>query len=313
MKHVVIVGAGTVGAELAGLLVRAWATYRVTVIDIAPGLAEGVALDLRHAAAIADADSPIVGTTTWDAVDGADMIVVTSGTARRPEDESRDDLLALNARIVREVAASAYGHARDAVVVLVTNPVDVLCSLFLEAGFPPERVLGMGGVLDSGRFRSFIAEAAEVAPSEVVNAIVLGRHGDRMVPLVSGVRVQGKQLFPGVLSREATDAVVRRTIDGGHEIVKLLKTRSTQFGPAQAVFRMIEPMLADFEAVLPTMVVSDGAYGTLPGEFIGLPAVLTAGGVRGIATDLTLAPDELDALRKASEDVAEQRRKLIAQ
>jgi malate dehydrogenase len=307
MKDIVIVGAGTVGAELASLVTRKQGDHRVTLIDIQAGLAEGVALDLRHAAAMRGIDTPIGGGTTWEGVDGADVIIVTSGTARRPQDKSRDDLLRRNAAIVREVAAAAFLHAPNAVVVLVTNPVDVLCSLFAEAGFPTKRILGMGGVLDSGRFRSIIAEVSGRRPSEVRNAMVLGRHGELMVPIFTRVRVGDGRL---ALSAAQIEEVVRRTIGAGHEIVTLLQTRSTQFGPAQATWKMVDAVLRNIQVTLPAMVASNGAYGTLEDEFIGLPVVVGRHGVELIEAGIALSPDELRGLRQASEDVAEQRRRL---
>jgi malate dehydrogenase len=320
VKHIVIVGAGTVGAELAALAMRKSVHDRVTLIDVLDGLAEGVALDLRHAAAIEHINTSIVGRTVaadankrfiWKGVEAADVVVVTSGTARRPEDTSRDDLLLRNAAIVRDVAAAAYQHAPNAVVVPITNPVDVICSLFVEAGFPKERVLGMGGVLDSGRLRSFIAEAAGRQASEVKKAMVLGRHGDLMVPALSRIRVGDDRLYR-VLSPPQIAEVVRRTIGAGHELVNLLKTRSTQFGPAQAAWTMVDAVLRNGHALMPVMAASDGAYGTVVDEFIGLPVIVGSQGAEEIVSGITLLPDEITALVRASEAVAEQRQRLTA-
>ncbi len=295
---ITVVGAGQVGATTAHWLVSEQ-LGDVMLVDIAEGMAAGKALDLLEATPIAGSDCFIVGHCDYAKTAGSDIIVITAGVPRKPG-MSRDDLLQTNAGIVKDVAEQVSRHSPDAVIIVVSNPLDVMTWLTMKvSGFPPERVIGMAGVLDTARFRTFIALELGVSVEDV-QAMVLGGHGDSMVPLVSCTSVSGipvAQLIP----HDRLAELIKRTANGGAEIVNLLKTGSAFYAPGAAVAQMVEAIERDKKRVLPAAVYCRGEYG-LDDVYIGLPIVLGAGGCEKIL-QLQLAPDELEALRKSAAEV----------
>ncbi len=297
---VTVVGAGNVGATTAQRIAEA-GLADVVLIDIVEGLPQGKALDLAEAAPVVGHDSRIVGTNDYADTAGSDIVVVTSGLARQPG-MSRDDLLAKNAGIVRSVVQQAAAQSSNAILIIVTNPLDAMCHVALEAsGFPRERVLGMAGVLDSARFRSFIA--AELGVSvEDTHAFVLGGHGDTMVPLPRYSTVAGVPITE-LMSAERVAALCDRTANGGAEVVALLKTGSAYYAPAASAFEMVDAILRDRMRVLPCAVLLDGEFHTT-GLFVGVPAILGAGGLERVL-EIELRPDEQAAFDHSAAAVRE--------
>ncbi|MBM4033002.1 MAG: malate dehydrogenase [Planctomycetes bacterium] len=295
---VAVFGAGNVGATVAQRIVEK-ELADVVLLDVVEGLPQGKALDMAEAAPVEGYDARMVGSNNTTDAAGADLVVITAGIARKPG-MSRDDLMATNAKIVGGIADAVREHAPEAIVVVVTNPLDVMTWLTAErTGFPPERVMGMAGVLDSARFRAFIAMELGVSVKDV-EAMVLGGHGDSMVPLPRSATVGGVPL-PALLSAERIEALVRRTRNGGAEIVALLKTGSAYYAPSSAVVAMVGSILRDERRVLPACVRLDGQYG-LSGLYAGVPVVLGDGGVEMIV-ELELSPDELRALQASAAEV----------
>ena len=301
MKHkVAVIGAGNVGAS-AALFVAERGLADVTLIDIVDGLPQGKALDLQQAAPLWHKGGRIEGSNELAAVKGADVVVMTAGFARKPG-MSRTDLLKANADIVRPAAEAVKQHAPTATVVVVTNPLDVMAWLFWKAsGFPKHRVLGMAGILDSARMRAFIAMELGISGADV-DAMVLGGHGDSMVPLPRFTTVGGIPITE-LLPADRVAAISDRTRNGGAEIVKLLKTGSAYYAPAMSAVEMVEAILTDQKRLVPCSVLLEGEYG-LKDLFIGVPVVLGAKGVEKII-QLKLSPDELAALQKSGKDVAD--------
>jgi len=286
MPKVVFVGAGNVGATAAVFLAQA-GLADIVLIDVVEGLAAGKALDIFAAGPILGFSGDVRGTTDLAAVEGADVVVATAGLARKPGMD-RMDLLAKNAAIARGVASAVRDRAPGAVVVNVANPLDVITEQYLRAtGFPRERVLGMAGVLDTARFRAFIGARLGVSPRDV-QAMVLGGHGDEMVPLTSHATVGGAPLGE-LLGAAAVDEVVERTRKAGAEVVGLLKTGSAFVSPAAAAVEMVRAILLDERRVMPAAVHLEGEYG-FEGVCLGVPAVIGAGGMRRIV-ELDLAAD----------------------
>jgi len=295
---VAVFGAGHVGATTAQRIVEK-ELADVVLLDIVEGLPQGKALDMMEAAPVEGYDAKVVGSNHNTDIAGADLVIVTAGVARKPG-MSRDDLLAINAKIVGGIADDIRKHAPDAVVVVVSNPLDVMTWLAHErTGFPPERVMGMAGVLDSARLRAFIAMELGVSVKDV-EAMVLGGHGDSMVPLPRYATVGGVPL-PALLSQERIEALIERTRTGGAEIVGLLKTGSAYYAPSAAAVAMAASILRDERRVLPACVRLDGQYG-IDGVFAGVPAVLGEGGVEMIV-ELELADAELQALQASADHV----------
>jgi malate dehydrogenase len=275
---VTIVGAGNVGATTAQRIVE-HGLADVWLVDIVEGLPQGKALDLAEAAPVAGHDMVVRGTNDYADTAGSDVIVVTSGLARQPG-MSRDDLMAKNAGIVRSVVEQAVAYSPEAIVVVVTNPLDAMCHVALEAsGLPSDRVVGMAGVLDSSRFRAFVAMELGVS---VVNtcAFVLGGHGDTMVPLPRYCTVGGVPITE-LMSAEQIESIVERTRNGGAEIVSLLKTGSAFYAPASAVATMVDAIVNDRHMVLPCAAYLEGQYGH-DGLYVGVPTRLGNNGVEGI-------------------------------
>jgi malate dehydrogenase len=299
-NKVTVVGAGNVGATAAQRIAEA-GLADVVLIDIVEGLPQGKGLDLAEAATVIPHDARIIGTNDYADTAGSDVVVVTSGIARKPG-MSRDELLATNAGIVRSVVQAAVRHSPNAILVIVTNPLDAMCHVAMEAsGFPRERVIGMAGVLDSARFRAFIAMELGVSVEDT-HAFVLGGHGDTMVPLPRYSTVAGIPITE-LMTPERVQALVQRTAGGGAEIVALLKTGSAYYAPAAATFEMVESILKDRKRVLPCAVLLQGEYGT-NGLFVGVPVVLGAGGMERVV-QITLTADEQAAFDKSAAAVRE--------
>lgn len=295
-----IVGAGQVGATTAHLLMLK-GLADITLIDVVEGLAQGKALDLLQAAAIEGRDVQILGTAEFTAIAGSHLVVITAGLARKPG-MSREDLLAANANIVGPLAEQIARLAPAAIVLVVTNPLDVMTHLVLkQTGFPRQRVLGMAGVLDRGRLRAFVAQRLKAAPSDV-QALVLGSHGDLMVPLPETVTVRGTPLAK-LLDPAEVAALMTRTRDAGAEIVALLKQSSAYYAPASGVVEMIQAILEDQHKVLAASVLLEGEYG-LRDVCIGVPVELAGSGMVRVI-EQPLAPQALQALRQAAQQVAD--------
>ena len=303
MSHpkVTIVGAGQVGATAAFTLAMRNVTD-VTLIDVAEGLPQGKALDMMHSRSVLRFEPRVSGTNDYADTAGSDIVVVTAGIPRKPG-MTRDELLAVNSRIVGDVVARAIAASPEAILICVTNPLDVMTDLaWKRSGLPSSRVMGMGGVLDSARFAYFIAEATGAAIGEV-EALVVGAHGDAMVPLPRLSTVAGRPLTE-LLPAEEVDEVVRRTVFGGAEVVSLLKTGSAFYAPGVSVAAMVEAILADASVVLPSCVRLDGQYG-VTGIHMTVPAVLGRAGVLAVP-ELPLEPAELAAVQASAAQVAEQ-------
>jgi malate dehydrogenase len=282
------------GAVAQYLALRDYAD--VVLVDIVEGLPQGKALDLAEAGPVLGYDSAITGSNTYDATAGSAIVVITSGIARKPG-MSRDDLLRTNMGIVRSVTEQAVAQSPDAILIVVSNPLDAMCHVaFAAAGLPRERVIGMAGVLDSARFRTFIAEATDVSVEDV-SAMVLGGHGDTMVPISRYSTVAGVPITQ-ILEPEQVKALEERTANGGAEIVALLKTGSAYQAPGASVVEMIDSILLDKRRVLPCSVHLEGEYG-IEGLFVGVPVKLGEGGVRQII-QLSLTTDELAALKTSA-------------
>ena len=285
---VTVIGAGNVGATTAQRIVEQ-GLADVWLVDIVEGLPQGKALDLAQAAPIIGHDMAVQGTNDYADTAGSDVIVVTSGLARQPG-MSRDDLMVKNAGIVRSVVEQSVAYSPDAIVVVVTNPLDAMCHVALEAsGLPSDRVVGMAGVLDSSRFRTFIAMELGVS---VVNtyAFVLGGHGDTMVPLPRYSTVGGVPITE-LMSPDRIEALVERTRNGGAEIVSLLKTGSAFYAPAASVAAMVDAIVNNRHMVLPCAAYLEGQYG-VDGLYVGVPTRLGSHGVEGVV-EIGLTDEEL--------------------
>jgi malate dehydrogenase len=298
---VTVVGAGQVGATAAFVL----ATRNVAdvmLVDVAEGLPQGKALDMMHARSVLRFGPEVHGTNDYADTAGSDVVVITAGVPRKPG-MTRDQLLAVNAGIVSSVITSAVAASPDAVFICVTNPLDVMTDLAWKlSGLPASRVFGMGGVLDSARFAYFIAKATG-APIGEIEALVVGAHGDAMVPLPRLSTVAGRPLTD-LLPAEDVDEVVRRTVFGGAEVVSLLKTGSAFYAPGVSIASMVEAVLSDAGAVLPSCVRLEGQYG-VSGVHMSVPALLGGEGVRAVP-ELPLTGEELVAVRASAAAVAEQ-------
>ncbi|MEO8469170.1 MAG: malate dehydrogenase [Chloroflexota bacterium] len=298
--RVTVVGAGNVGATTAQRIAEA-GLADVVLVDIVEGLPQGKALDLAEAAPVMGHDARITGTNDYLDTAGSDIVVVTSGLARQPG-MSRDDLLAKNAGIVRSVVEQAVKHSPDCILIIVTNPLDAMCHVAIEAsGFPRERVIGMAGVLDSARFRTFIAMELGVSVEDT-HAFVLGGHGDTMVPLPRYSTVAGIPITE-LMSPERVAALVDRTANGGAEIVALLKAGSAYYAPAASTYEMVDAILRDRKRVLPCAVRLDGEYG-VDGLFVGVPVVLGSRGIERII-QIDLTAEENTAFQRSAAAVQE--------
>ena len=299
-QKVTVIGAGNVGATVAQRVFDG-GYADVVLVDIVEGLPQGKALDILESGPVTGSDASIVGTNDYAATAGSDVVVVTSGIARKPG-MSRDDLLFTNMDIVGAVIGDVVKHSPDGIVVTVTNPLDAMTQHALEvSGLPRTRVFGMAGILDTARFRSFLAAELDVAVEDV-HAYVLGGHGDTMVPLVGSTNVGGIPIAD-LLPADRLDAIVQRTRGGGGEIVSLLKTGSAYYAPSAAVAQMVEAILLDKKQILPCCVRLDGEYG-IDGLCVGVPVKLGAKGIEEVIT-VKLTADEQVALKASAEAVRE--------
>jgi malate dehydrogenase len=299
-KKVTVVGAGNVGETTAQRLAEK-ELCDVVLVDVVKGMPQGKALDLSEAAAIEKHDARISGANDYDLSEGSDIIIITAGIARKPG-MSRDDLISTNAGIVKIVTQEACKLSPNAIIIVVSNPLDAMCQVAYEtSGFPKQRVIGMAGVLDSARFRTFIAMELNVSV-ENTNAFVLGGHGDTMVPLPRYSTVAGIPITE-LLPKDRIDALVKRTANGGAEIVSLLKTGSAYYAPASAAVEMAESILKDKKKILPCAAYLEGEYG-INDLFMGVPVKLGARGVEEII-QITLTDEEQAALHNSADAVQE--------
>ncbi|MGQ9732680.1 MAG: malate dehydrogenase [Candidatus Zipacnadales bacterium] len=295
---VTIVGAGNVGATTAEYIL-AEELANVYLIDVVEGLAAGKALDMAQAAAIRGRSCRVSGGIDYGPAAGSDLVIVTAGMARKPG-MSRDDLLRINGAIIAEIAQNIGNVCPETLVIVVSNPLDVTTHIFHErSGFPPSRVMGMAGILDSARFRTFIAQEVGCSPEDV-SAMVLGGHGDMMVPLPRQATVAGMPLSQ-FLDLNTIARLVQRTRDGGAEIVGLLKTGSAFYAPAAATCEMACAILRDEQRILPVCAYVNGQY-DLQNLFLGVPVRLGRRGVEEVI-EIDLTRDELEALHKSAEQV----------
>ena len=297
---VTVVGAGNVGATTAQRIAeRGYAD--VVLVDIVEGLPQGKALDLYEASPVVGVDSDITGATSYDETAGSDIIVITSGVARKPG-MSRDDLLSINMKIVDDVAKKAIAASPSAVIIVVSNPLDAMCHVaFDAAGIDPSRVVGMAGILDTARYRSFLAQALDVSVEDV-HAYVLGGHGDTMVPLASYTTAAGIPIAE-LLPQTQIDQIIQRTRDGGAEIVNLLKTGSAFYAPSAAVAQMVDSIALDKKRILPCAALLNGQYG-IDGLYIGVPVVLGSNGIERIL-EISLTSAEQAMLQHSANAVRE--------
>jgi len=299
-RKVTVIGAGMVGGTVAQMLaIRDYAD--VVLVDIVEGRPQGKSLDLMQMGTLLGFDTQLTGANSYEETAGSDVIVITSGIARKPG-MSRDDLLKTNMGIVESVTKQVVSSSPDAVIIVVSNPLDAMCHVaFDAAGFPRERVIGMAGVLDSARFRAFIAMEMGVSVEDVT-AMVLGGHGDTMVPLSRYSTVAGVPITD-LLTAERVSAIEERTAKGGAEIVGLLKTGSAYYAPGMSTVEMVDAIMLDKKRVLPCSVLLKGEYG-VNDLYVGVPIKLGAGGVEQII-QLNLTSDESAALKKSSGAVKE--------
>jgi len=296
--RVTVVGAGNVGATTAQRIAEA-ELGDVVLLDIVEGMPQGKALDLAEASPVIGADALLTGSNDPGAMQGSDLVIITAGLPRKPG-MSREDLLKKNAAIMDGVVAGVVEHAPDATIIVVSNPLDVMTYLaHKRSGFEPRRVMGMAGVLDSARFASFIAEALQVSVKDI-RAIVLGGHGDSMVPLPRYTTVSGIPVTD-LMPRERLDALIDRTRKGGAEVLGLMKTASAFYAPSASVAAMARSILLDQKRILPACARLNGEYG-LSNVFVGVPVKIGAGGVEQII-ELPLERGELDALHASAEGV----------
>jgi malate dehydrogenase len=307
-QKIAVIGAGNVGATTAQRLAEAELAKTVVLVDVAEGIPQGKALDLCQSGPVYGYDTQVIGTNGYEEVTGANLVVITAGIARKPG-MSRDDLLETNAKIMRSVCQEIKRVAPEAILIVVSNPLDVMCHVALETtGFPKARVIGMAGVLDTSRFRTFIAEAANVSVQDV-QAFVLGGHGDSMVPLVRYSSIAGIPL-DRFIPQDQLDAIVLRARNGGAEIVKHLKTGSAFYAPSASVIDMVESIVKDKKRILPCAAYLEGEYGAQH-LYVGVPCKLGANGLEQVI-ELNLTPEENQALQISIQDVAENVEKLKA-
>src|ERR1700755_1318835 len=299
-KKVTIVGAGNVGAT-APHWIASKELADIVLVDVVEGIPQGKALDLLEAMPIEKRDVHVIGSNDYAATANSDIVVITAGIPRQPG-MSRDDLLHTNFKIMSDVVAKVVAQSPECILIIVSNPLDAMAqAAYRQAGFNRERVIGMAGVLDSARFRTFIAEELKVSV-ENVTAFVLGGHGDTLVPLARYSTVAGIPIT-ALIEKSRLDAIVQRTRKGGAEIVNLLKTGSAYYAPSAAAVEMVEAILKDKKKILPCAVYLEGEYG-IKGLFVGVPVKLGAKGAEQIV-EIKLTADENGALQKSSASVRE--------
>ena len=301
VNKITVVGAGNVGATTAQRLAEKELARIIVLVDIQEGIPQGKGLDQWQSAPIEGFDSRVIGTNGYEETRDSDVIVITAGIARKPG-MSRDDLLNTNAGIVKQVSEQIKATSPNAILIVVSNPLDVMSYVAMKVtGFPRERVLGMAGVLDTARYRAFLAEALDVSVRDI-QAMVLGGHGDTMVPLISYTSVSGIPITQ-LLAPAKLEAIVERTRGGGAEIVKHLKTGSAYYAPSSAAVQMCEAIVHDQKRILPCAAWLDGEYG-MSGLFLGVPCKLGRRGLEKII-EVELTKDERSALAKSADAVRE--------
>ena len=303
---ITVVGAGNVGATTAQRVAEKELARRVVMVDVVEGVPQGKGLDQWQSAPIEGFDSRVIGTNGYDETAGSDIVIITAGIARKPG-MSRDDLLNTNAGIVKQVSEQIARTSPNAIIIIVSNPLDVMCYVAKKVtGFPRERVIGMAGVLDTARYRAFLAEAMDVSVRDI-QAMVLGGHGDTMVPLISYTSVSGIPVTQ-LLERKTLDEIVDRTRNGGAEIVKHLKTGSAYYAPSSGAVQMAEAIVRDQKRILPCAAWLEGEYG-MSDLFLGVPVKLGRGGMEKII-EVELTSKERVDLGKSAEAVREPMSKL---
>jgi malate dehydrogenase len=301
VNKITVVGAGNVGATTAQRIAEKELAKVVVLVDIAEGIPQGKGLDQWQSAPIELYDTRVIGTNGYEETAGSDVVVITAGIARKPG-MSRDDLLNTNAGIVKQVSEQVKATSPNAIVIVVSNPLDVMCYVAKQVtGFPRERVIGMAGVLDTARYRAFLAEALDVSVRDI-QAMVLGGHGDTMVPLISYTSVSGIPITQ-LMSREQLDPIVDRARNGGAEIVKHLKTGSAYYAPSAGAVQMVEAIVNDQKRILPCAAFLEGEFG-MRGHFLGVPCKLGRRGLERIV-EIELTADERAALEKSAQAVLE--------
>jgi malate dehydrogenase len=301
VNTITVVGAGNVGATTAQRIAEKELSRRVVLVDIVEGVPQGKGLDQWQTAPIEGFDSRVIGTNGYEETAGSEIVIITAGIARKPG-MSRDDLMNTNAGIVKAVSEQVARTSPNAVVIVVSNPLDVMCYVAKKVtGFPRERVLGMAGVLDTARYRAFLAEALDVSVRDI-QAMVLGGHGDTMVPLVNYTTVSGIPVTQ-LMKREQLDQIVARTRTGGAEIVSLLKTGSAYYAPSAAAVQMAEAIVNDQKRILPCSAWLTGEYGHKD-LFLGVPCKIGRRGLEAVL-EVDLSPEESSALARSADAVRE--------
>lgn len=299
-RKITVIGAGNVGATAAQRIVEK-ELGDVVLVDVVDGVPQGKGLDMYQSGAVEGFDMKIVGSNGYEETADSDLCIMTAGLPRKPG-MSRDDLLKTNEAIVADCIGKVTRFSRDLTIIVVTNPLDAMCEVARRVSkLPKNKVIGMAGILDSARMRAFIAMEMNVAMSNI-HATVLGGHGDTMVPLPRYSTVAGVPITE-LLPPERVEAIVKRTADGGAEIVKLLKTGSAYYAPSAAAVEMADAIFNDKKKILPCAALLEGEYG-INGLFVGVPVVLGKGGVEKVI-ELKLTPEEAAALKKSAESVAE--------
>ena len=301
VNKITVVGAGNVGATTAQRVAEKELARTVVMVDVAEGIPQGKGLDQLQSGPIEGFDARVIGSNGYEESKDSDIVIITAGIARKPG-MSRDDLLNTNAGIVKSVAEQVKATSPKAILIIVSNPLDVMCYVAMKAsGFPRERVIGMAGVLDTARYRAFLAEAADVSVRDI-QAMVLGGHGDTMVPLISYTSVSGIPITQ-LIDKAKLDAIVDRTRNGGAEIVKHLKTGSAYYAPSSGAVQMAEAIVNDQRRILPCAAWLQGEYG-MKDLFLGVPCKLGKGGLQKVI-EVELTKDERAALEKSAEAVRE--------
>ena len=301
VNKITVVGAGNVGATAAQRVAEKELARTVVMVDVAEGIPQGKGLDQWQSAPIEGYDSRIIGTNGYDETKDSDIVIITAGIARKPG-MSRDDLLNTNAGIVKSVSEQIAKTSPKAILIVVSNPLDVMCYVAMKAsGFPRERVIGMAGVLDTARYRAFLAESLDMSVRDI-QAMVLGGHGDTMVPLISYTSVSGIPITQ-LMDKATLDAIVDRTRNGGAEIVKHLKTGSAYYAPSAGAVQMAEAIVNNQRRILPCAAWLQGEYG-MKDLFLGVPCLLGSKGLERVI-EVSLTSDEKAALAKSADAVRE--------
>lgn len=306
MKKITVIGAGNVGSTAAQRLAEKEVAEEIVLIDILEGIPQGKALDIWQSAAVEMFDTKVIGTNDYKDTANSDVIVVTAGLARKPG-MSRDDLLLANAKIVASVVEQSAAVSPNSIIIVVSNPLDVMCYVALtKSGFPKNRVFGMAGVLDTSRFKNFISRELNVSVKNITT-MILGGHGDSMVPLVRYTTVEGIPLSE-LLSQTKIDDLVKRARNGGIEIVNFLKTGSAYYAPSSSVVEMVEAIAKNTKRILPSSALLNGEYG-MNNVYCGVPVKLGVNGIEEII-QLKLNDDEMKAFQISANDVADNIKKL---